>query len=80
MGYNQQTTDLCPLQLTIGVFGYPEYVITDPLSPKVILKLIYDKCLPYDPIEAVLQQEVSWGCGGRGLQRERIKRGREGEF
>ena len=45
-------------QVTIGVFGYPEQEISEPLSPKVLAKLIYDNCLPYDPIEAVLQQEV----------------------
>ena len=46
------------VQVTVGVFGYPEHIISEPLSPKVLVKLIYDYCLPYDPIEAVLQQEV----------------------
>ena len=44
--------------MTIGVFGYAEHVITEPLSPKDIVKIIYDMCMPADPIEAVLQQEV----------------------
>ena len=49
------------VQVTVGVFGYPEHIISEPLSPKVLVKLIYDYCLPYDPIEAVLQQEVRRG-------------------
>ena len=40
------------------MFGYAEHVITEPLSPKDIVKIIYDMCMPFDPIEAVLQQEV----------------------
>ena len=43
------------------MWGSPEHVISEPLGPKAIVKIIYDNCLPYDPIEAVLQQEV----GGR---------------
>ena len=45
-------------QVTIGVFGYAETTIMEPLSPKEIVKIIYDMCFPSDPIEAVLQQEV----------------------
>ena len=46
-------------QVTIGVFGYPEHVISEPMTPKDLVKIIYDKCMPFDPTEAVLQQEVS---------------------
>ena len=44
--------------MTVGVFGYAEYVISEPLSPKELVKIIYEKCMPFDPIECVLQQEV----------------------
>ena len=44
--------------MTIGVFGYPEHVISEPMTPKELVKIIYDKCMPFDPTEAVLQQEV----------------------
>ena len=44
--------------MTIGVFGYPEHVISEPMTPKDLVKIIYDKCMPFDPAEAVLQQEV----------------------
>ena len=44
--------------MTIGVFGYPEHVISEPMTPKDLVKIIYDKCMPFDPTEAVLQQEV----------------------
>lgn len=44
--------------MSFGVFGHPELIVREPLSPKEIMHLIYDKCLPYDPVEAVLQQEV----------------------
>ena len=46
------------IQVTIGVFGYPEHVISEPMTPKNLVKIIYDKCMPFDPTEAVLQQEV----------------------
>lgn len=45
------------------MFGYAEHVITEPLSPKDIVKIIYDMCMPSDPIEAVLQQEVGVALG-----------------
>lgn len=56
--------------MTIGVFGYPEHVISEPMTPKDLVKIIYDKCMPFDPAEAVLQQEVRephclsqvWSC------------------
>lgn len=46
------------LQISIGVFGFPEYTITEPLTPKEIAQIMYQQCMPYQPIEAVLQQEV----------------------
>lgn len=45
-------------EVTIGVFGYPEHVISEPMTPKDLVKIIYDKCMPFDPTEAVLQQEI----------------------
>jgi len=45
-------------QVTIGIFGYSEHVVTEPLTPKEIVHIVYEKCMPYDPIEAVLHQEV----------------------
>jgi phosphorylase kinase alpha/beta subunit len=45
-------------EVTIGVFGYAEHVVTEPMSPKDLVKIIYDMCMPADPIEAVLQQEI----------------------
>ena len=40
------------------MFGYAEHVLTEPMGPKDLVKIIYDMCMPVDPIEAVLQQEV----------------------
>ena len=51
--------------MTIGVFGYPEHVISEPMGPKDIVKIVYDKCMQYDPIEAVLQQEVGMCSQGK---------------
>lgn len=45
-------------QVTLGVFGHEEAVISNPLSPGVIKDIIYSKCNPYDEREAVLQQEL----------------------
>nr|XP_014349482.1 PREDICTED: phosphorylase b kinase regulatory subunit beta [Latimeria chalumnae] len=45
-------------QVTLGVFGHEEEVISNPLSPSVIKNIIYSKCSPYDEREAVLQQEL----------------------
>ena len=47
-------------QVTIGVFGYPEHIIMEPLSPKEISSIVYGQCMPYEPVEAVLQQEVGF--------------------
>ena len=46
-------------QVTFGVFGYPEFIVSEPISPKEIVRVIYEKCMPFDPVEAVLQQEVT---------------------
>ena len=50
------------------MFGYPEHIISEPLSPKELEEIIFKNCMPYDPIEAVLQQEVRGGGrpGGKG--------------
>ncbi|KAL5467658.1 hypothetical protein EMCRGX_G031920 [Ephydatia muelleri] len=45
-------------EVTIGVFGYPEHIISEPLSPKELEEIIFKNCMPYDPVEAVLQQET----------------------
>ncbi|XP_034536696.1 phosphorylase b kinase regulatory subunit beta [Notolabrus celidotus] len=46
-------------QVTLGLFGQEEEVISNPLSPGVIQGIIYSKCSPYGgEREAVLQQEL----------------------
>uniref|UniRef100_UPI00398EA37D phosphorylase b kinase regulatory subunit beta isoform X1 n=1 Tax=Pristiophorus japonicus TaxID=55135 RepID=UPI00398EA37D len=45
-------------QVTIGVFGHEEEVISNPLSPGEIKNIVYTKCAPHDEREAVLQQEL----------------------
>ncbi|XP_048402628.1 phosphorylase b kinase regulatory subunit beta isoform X1 [Stegostoma tigrinum] len=45
-------------QVTIGVFGHEEAVISNPLSPTDIKKIVYSKCAQHDEREAVLQQEL----------------------
>ncbi|XP_061621257.1 phosphorylase b kinase regulatory subunit beta isoform X1 [Phyllopteryx taeniolatus] len=46
-------------QVTLGVFGHEEEVISNPLSPSVIQGIIYSKCCPIGgEREAVLQQEL----------------------
>ncbi|KAJ8271391.1 hypothetical protein COCON_G00102500 [Conger conger] len=45
-------------QVTLGIFGQEEEVISNPLSPGVIKGLIYSKCSPHGGREAVLQQEL----------------------
>lgn len=49
-----------PSQVTFGVFGYPEFIVSEPISPKEIVRVVYEKCMPFDPVEAVLQQEVKF--------------------
>lgn len=43
-------------QVTLGLFGHEEEVISNPLSPGVIKGILYRKC--YGEREAVLQQEL----------------------
>ncbi|XP_066289063.1 phosphorylase b kinase regulatory subunit beta-like isoform X2 [Branchiostoma lanceolatum] len=45
-------------QVTLGVFGHEEEVISNPLSPGEIKNIVYSKCMPHDEREAVLQQEM----------------------
>uniref|UniRef100_A0A8D0D7U3 Phosphorylase b kinase regulatory subunit n=1 Tax=Sander lucioperca TaxID=283035 RepID=A0A8D0D7U3_SANLU len=46
-------------QVTLGIFGQEEEVISNPLSPGVIQGIIYSKCSPQGgEREAVLQQEL----------------------
>ncbi|XP_023121762.1 phosphorylase b kinase regulatory subunit beta isoform X1 [Amphiprion ocellaris] len=46
-------------QVTLGLFGHEEEVISNPLSPGVIQGIIYNKCSPHGgEREAVLQQEL----------------------
>ncbi|XP_072527708.1 phosphorylase b kinase regulatory subunit beta isoform X1 [Salminus brasiliensis] len=45
-------------QVTLGLFGHEEEVISNPLSPGVIKDIIYSKCSPHGEREAVLQQEL----------------------
>ncbi|XP_036390620.1 phosphorylase b kinase regulatory subunit beta-like isoform X2 [Megalops cyprinoides] len=45
-------------QVTLGIFGQEEEVISNPLSPAVIKDIIYSKCSPHDERESVLQQEL----------------------
>ncbi|KAI4889121.1 hypothetical protein NFI96_014259 [Prochilodus magdalenae] len=45
-------------QVTLGLFGHEEAVISNPLSPGVIKDIIYSKCSPHGEREAVLQQEL----------------------
>lgn len=44
--------------MTLGAFGQEEVVISNPLSPGVIKKIIYEKCHLQDEREAVVQQEL----------------------
>ncbi|KAM6300583.1 phosphorylase b kinase regulatory subunit beta isoform 1-T1 [Aegotheles albertisi] len=45
-------------QVTLGAFGQEEVVISNPLSPGVIKKIIYENCHLQDEREAVVQQEL----------------------
>ncbi|XP_069757772.1 phosphorylase b kinase regulatory subunit beta isoform X3 [Narcine bancroftii] len=45
-------------QVTIGVFGQEEEIISNPLSPVEIKNIVYAKCAKHDVREAVLQQEL----------------------
>ncbi|KAJ8249417.1 hypothetical protein GJAV_G00234600 [Gymnothorax javanicus] len=45
-------------QVTLGIFGHEEVVISNPISPGVIKNVIYSRCSPHGEREAVLQQEL----------------------
>ncbi|XP_061077631.1 phosphorylase b kinase regulatory subunit beta-like isoform X1 [Conger conger] len=45
-------------QVTLGIFGQEEVVISNPLSPGVIKDIIYSQCSPHGEREGVLQQEL----------------------
>ncbi|KAJ8400431.1 hypothetical protein AAFF_G00395550 [Aldrovandia affinis] len=45
-------------QVTLGIFGQEEVVISNPLSPGVIKGIIYSQCSTPGEREAVLQQEL----------------------
>jgi phosphorylase kinase alpha/beta subunit len=45
-------------EVSFGVFGFTEHIVTEPLTPKEISNIIYERCTPYEPIEAALQQEL----------------------
>jgi phosphorylase kinase alpha/beta subunit len=59
------TISIClfSLQLTISVWGKEEEVIDKPVSPNDIKKILYDRCFPFDIIQAVLQQELIINIG-----------------
>ncbi|XP_071957802.1 phosphorylase b kinase regulatory subunit beta-like [Antedon mediterranea] len=50
-------------QVTIGVFGHDEAVISKPLPPTEIASILYSKCLVNNVCEPVLQQEVIYLLG-----------------
>jgi len=56
-------SDVSVLQLTISVWGKDEEVIDKPIAPSDIKKILYDRCFPFDPIQAVLQQELIINIG-----------------
>uniref|UniRef100_A0A3Q3KIZ1 Phosphorylase b kinase regulatory subunit n=1 Tax=Monopterus albus TaxID=43700 RepID=A0A3Q3KIZ1_MONAL len=52
-------------QVTLGLFGHEEEVISNPLSPGVIQGIIYSKCSPYDGerealFSGMLKIRVGW--------------------
>ncbi|KAH3798780.1 hypothetical protein DPMN_152383, partial [Dreissena polymorpha] len=49
--------------LTVGVFGHEEEVLDKPVSPNEIKAILYNKCLPHDICQAVLQQELILAIG-----------------
>ncbi|EDV29800.1 uncharacterized protein TRIADDRAFT_52572 [Trichoplax adhaerens] len=44
-------------QVTLGIFGHEEVVVSSPLTPAEIKLILYSKCVSYNVREAVLQQE-----------------------
>ncbi|XP_065827266.1 phosphorylase b kinase regulatory subunit beta-like [Oscarella lobularis] len=45
-------------QVTLGVFGQREHVISEPLGPFMIKDILYKTVLPHSVYEAVMQQEM----------------------
>ncbi|RDD47168.1 Phosphorylase b kinase regulatory subunit beta [Trichoplax sp. H2] len=45
-------------QVTLGIFGHEEVVVSSPLTPAEIKLILYSKCVSYNVREAVLQQEL----------------------
>ncbi|XP_065068893.1 phosphorylase b kinase regulatory subunit beta-like isoform X1 [Rhopilema esculentum] len=45
-------------QVTIGIFGQNEHIISEPMTPASIQSVIYSTCKPHNAREAVLQQEM----------------------
>eukprot|EP01135_Chromosphaera_perkinsii_P002951 Nk52_evm62s230 gene=Nk52_evmTU62s230 len=45
-------------EVTIGTFGFQEYIISEPISPSLLVKVLYKHCSCADSREAVLQQEL----------------------
>lgn len=57
--YTRMCANACVCQVTLGLFGQEEEVISNPLSPGVIQGIIYSKCSAHGgEREAVLQQEL----------------------
>lgn len=54
---------LSMLQVTIGVFGHEEEVISKPITPAEMKSMIYRLCQPHDICQAVLQQELVISIG-----------------
>lgn len=50
-------------QITVGVYGHEEEVLDKPVSPNEIRNLLFSKCMPHNPFEAVLQQEIILSIG-----------------
>ena len=45
------------------MFGHEEEVLDKPVSPNEIKYILYNKCMPYDICQAVLQQELILAIG-----------------
>jgi phosphorylase kinase alpha/beta subunit len=49
---------VCGKQVTLGVPGFEEHVISAPIGPFEIKDIMYNKVQPHSLYEAVLQQEI----------------------
>ena len=62
------TTILCHQKhLSLGVFGEDDVIISSPLPPSEIQKILFSNVFPHSPQEAVLQQEIVLNLGMRIL-------------